>query len=105
MDDFMLTTVDNPYNPFDQFENWLMFDKEKGYDTCERLMRVADQYLFEGMSQQEYDAAVDRAMMDLIDIDILNVFVRGTRDSIQAMIDQRNKSNSKVTETEEDNNR
>jgi len=27
----MLTTFDNPYNPFDEFTSWFMFDEEKGY--------------------------------------------------------------------------
>ena len=26
----MLTTFDNPYNPFDEFTSWFMFDEEKG---------------------------------------------------------------------------
>ena len=30
--DYMLTTVDNPYNPFDQFNHWLLFDTENGYN-------------------------------------------------------------------------
>ena len=40
--DCMLTTFDNPYNPFDDFTLWLMYDKEQGYDTCERLARIAN---------------------------------------------------------------
>ena len=27
----MLTTIDNPFDPFEQFDEWLMFDKQKGY--------------------------------------------------------------------------
>ena len=32
-----LTTVDNPWDPCDQFEQWLNFDISKGYKTCETL--------------------------------------------------------------------
>ena len=39
--DCMLTTFDNPYNPFDDFTLWLLYDKEQGYNTCERLARIA----------------------------------------------------------------
>lgn len=27
----MLTTKDNPYNPFDQYDDWNGFDQQKGY--------------------------------------------------------------------------
>ena len=27
---FALTTFDNPYDPFEQFTQWFMFDEEKG---------------------------------------------------------------------------
>ena len=36
-----LTTVDNPFNPFEQFDQWFMFDVNNNYDCCGRLMRVA----------------------------------------------------------------
>ena len=40
--DCMLTTFDNPFDPFDQFTSWLLFDKEKGHNTCEYLARIAN---------------------------------------------------------------
>ena len=36
----MLTTHDNPYDPFEQFTLWNLFDVEKGYNTCSHLARV-----------------------------------------------------------------
>ena len=33
MKEVTLTTVDNPFDPFEQFTSWLLFDKEKGYNT------------------------------------------------------------------------
>ena len=37
----MLTTKDNPYNPFTNFDEWFAFDSQKGYHTCSYLARVA----------------------------------------------------------------
>lgn len=36
-----LTTVDNPFNPIDDFDHWWNFDIEHGYTTCELLDRVS----------------------------------------------------------------
>ena len=38
---FALTTFDNPYDPFEQFTQWFMFDEEKGYHTTAYLGRIA----------------------------------------------------------------
>lgn len=68
----MLTTVDNPFDPFEQFTSWRLFDLEKGYNTCERLARIAK--LSDSMSQKEIDDEIDRAMDEIIKYDILDVY-------------------------------
>ena len=76
--DCMLTTFDNPYNPFDDFTLWMMYDKEQGYDTCERLARIAK--LSDDMSQDEIDAETDRAMDEIIFYDFLNIYKKVWQD-------------------------
>ena len=46
-----LTTFDNPYDPFTQFDLWFAFDVEKGYYSCSRLARVAK--ISEEMTEKE----------------------------------------------------
>lgn len=70
----MLTTFDNPYDPFEEFTLWDLFDKAMGYNTSERLMRLAN--ITEDMSQVEINAEVDRAMDRLIELDFTNTFVK-----------------------------
>lgn len=36
-----LTTKDNPWNPFTNWEEWLRFDILKGYNTCEKIDRLS----------------------------------------------------------------
>lgn len=36
-----LTTVDNPFNPFLQWDDWYAYDMMMGYDTCGLIMRYA----------------------------------------------------------------
>ena len=60
----MLTTVDNPYNPFEQFESWFLFDTEKGYNSSSYLARIAE--LTDDMSENERDIEVERAIDEII---------------------------------------
>lgn len=59
-----ITTVDNPYNPFTEWEDWLMFDVQQGYGTCERLASIAP--TSEQLSEQENDEIVESAIEELM---------------------------------------
>ena len=37
----MLTTMDNPWNPFDNWDEWYAFDEYQGYHTCGLLARYS----------------------------------------------------------------
>ena len=51
--DIMLTTIDNPFNPFIDFDDWLQFDEDKGYFTNQFLARVVTSSSELGYTQQE----------------------------------------------------
>ena len=70
----MLTTIDNPFDPFEQFTSWLLFDKEKGYNSSERLMRIAN--ISDDMTQKEVDEEIERAIDEIIKYDFMNVYVK-----------------------------
>ena len=70
----MLTTFDNPYSPFDQFTLWHLFDKERGYNTCELLARIAR--TSEEFSDEENSAEIDRAIDEIIKYDPCNMYKR-----------------------------
>lgn len=72
----MLTTVDNPYNPFKDFILWFLYDEEKGYKTCSLLGRTTK--LSDDMSQKEIDEAIDKAMDDIIKYDFLDMYKKVT---------------------------
>lgn len=71
-DGFMLTTFDNPYNPFKDFKKWFMFDVEKGYNTCSRLARIIK--ITDDMSEEEVDIETERAIDEIIKYDPLNIY-------------------------------
>ena len=58
---FALTTKDNPFDPFDDFANWLSFDHMKGYNTSEYLARIAvtSDELSDEENEKEIEAAID----------------------------------------------
>lgn len=62
-----LTTMDNPYDPFEQFNQWLMFDKEHDYNTCEYLARMSQPRLTDDMSQTEENAVIENVIDEIIE--------------------------------------
>ncbi len=67
-----LTTIDNPFNPFTQFDQWFRFDSDKGYNSSQyldRIARTSDQ-----LSETENDAEIERAIDEIIKYDVLNVY-------------------------------
>ena len=72
MSSCMLTTFDNPYDPFDQFESWYQFDTDKGYGTCCYLARVAR--TSDQLTDYENDKEVERAIDEIIKYDFMNIY-------------------------------
>lgn len=61
-----ITTIDNPYDPIDDFDHWLMYDNSKGYGTCSLLARFAniDSDMSESLEYNELSYAID-SIIDL----------------------------------------
>lgn len=69
-----LSTVDNPYDPIDDFDHWLSYDLLYGYNCSEILSRLA--FTSEQLSDKENDEIIESAIDDLIESDPLNLFVK-----------------------------
>lgn len=72
-----LTTIDNPFDPFDQFSQWFLFDTEKGYDSCSYLARIAQ--TSDEMSEQEYNHEVERAIDEIVTVNPLGIYKKVVR--------------------------
>lgn len=72
--DYMLSTIDNPFNPFTQFDSWLNFDIEKGYNTCALMARIAR--TSEQLSDFENDDEIDRAVEEIIGYDFMHLYIK-----------------------------
>lgn len=76
----MLTTFDNPYNPFEDFSLWFLFDVDHGYNTCARLGRLVN--ITNDMTQNEIDEETERAIDEIIEYDFMNIYRKITKDSV-----------------------
>lgn len=74
----MLTTIDNPFDPFEQFTSWFLFDVEKGYYSCSRLARIAN--LSDELSEKEVDEEIERAIDEIIKYDFTNIYKKVKRE-------------------------
>lgn len=73
----MLTTTDNPFDPFEQFDSWYQFDldrsRQNGTNDCcsylDRIARTSDQ-----LSEEENDKEIERAIDEIIKYDFTNTY-------------------------------
>lgn len=78
MIEVMLTTVDNPYNPFEQFDQWYAYDISAGYYTSGFLARIAN--VSNELSDADYNAALDAAINEIVKENVLGLYRKVTRE-------------------------
>lgn len=69
----MLSTVDNPFDPFTQFDEWFAWDAKAGYHTLDllgRLIRTSDD-LSEAEQQDIYNSVVQ----EIVDENVLGLYI------------------------------
>lgn len=70
----MISTIDNPFDPFTEFDEWFKFDVEKGYNSCAylgRIARTSDQ-----LSVEENNQEIERAIDEIVRLDPLDLYVK-----------------------------
>ena len=60
----MLTTVDNPHSPFDDWTAWFNFDTAAGYNTSGLLARLVE--VSHELSENDFAAAVESAIDEIV---------------------------------------
>lgn len=72
MNDVMLTTIDNPFDPFTQWDEWKRFDEDMKYYTCEYLARIAK--TSDDLSDMDNEIAVEDAINEIVSLNILGIY-------------------------------
>lgn len=75
----MLTTEDNPYDPFTRFNDWRRFDEDQGYDTCGLLARITS--TSDELSETDQDLALELAIDEIIKENILGIYIKVPQES------------------------
>lgn len=60
----MLTTVDNPFDPSTQYDEWYAWDESNGYHTTSLLARIC--VTSHELSDAQQDAALEEAIDDIV---------------------------------------
>lgn len=69
-----LTTKDNPFNPFEDFDEWFLYDLEKGYQCCERVAKFS--HVTNKMTQNEVNIEVERAINEILKYDFTKNYTK-----------------------------
>lgn len=59
----MVTTTDNPYDPFEDFGDWYIYDTLKGYNTTNRLASIV--HTSESYSDYENNEEINKGIEEL----------------------------------------
>lgn len=73
----MLTTTDNPFDPFTQFDEWFLYDESKGYHSCSYLARIAK--TSDALSDLDNSQAIESAIDEIVSKNYSGVYKKVTR--------------------------
>lgn len=75
----MVTTIDNPFNPFTDFDAWMTCDLQLGYNTCGTLASLV--YISSELSDNLNEEEENRAIDQLVNGDLKGVFIKVSPES------------------------
>jgi hypothetical protein len=79
--EYMLTTVDNPFDPFTRFDEWLAYDTRLGYDTPGMLARITK--MSNELSEPDQALAVQNAIDEIVNENVSGMWRKVSRNSIE----------------------
>lgn len=75
----MLTTIDNPYDPFNDYDRWYSYDFRKGYHTPGLLARVC--VISDELSDPDQKLALEQAIDEIVKENVSGVHKKLTRET------------------------
>jgi hypothetical protein len=81
--EFMLTTVDNPFDPFTRYDEWLEYDMGMGYNTSAFLARVAK--VSSDISEPDQQLAIQNAINEIVSENVSGMWRKVSRSSAKSL--------------------
>ena len=79
MTEHMLTTVDNPYDPFTRFDEWYTYDVQQDYHSCAFLARIV--ITSDELSEADQALAIEVAIDEIVRENILGLYRKVSKHS------------------------
>lgn len=74
----MLTTIDNPFDPFTQYDEWLAFDQDQNHYSNELLARITK--TSDNLSPQDEDLAIEIAIEEIVKENVSGIHKKVSRE-------------------------
>lgn len=82
-EEFMLTTTDNPFDPFTQFDEWFAYDRSQGYNTPGLLARIC--IISDDSSELDQVQAIQDAIDEIVRENVLGNLRKVKRGQVASM--------------------
>jgi hypothetical protein len=74
MSDHLLSTSDNPFNPWTQWDEWLAHDMREQHHTLPYLARII--VSSDELSEADQDLAYDNAVSEILEENINGLYIK-----------------------------
>jgi len=74
----MLTTIDNPYSPFDDWGLWLAWDMQAGYNSSALLARIAQ--TSHEQSDNDFKLSIEQAIDEVVKENVSGMHQKVTKE-------------------------
>ena len=78
MPEVWITTTDNPFDFYTQFDDWYQFDESKGYHTCSYVARIAR--VSNDLSDKDNEEEINRAIDEILQFNVNGIYKKISKD-------------------------
>ncbi len=76
----MLTTFDNPYDPFDKYDEWYDYDSRHGHHTPSFLARIT--IFSDELSEADQSLAIEDAIDEIVSENVSGLYRKVVRENV-----------------------